>query len=1049
MSAPPTAFDDASPVEGARLPADPNPFTADQQDELEPPLAPQTFDEHRVVLILVAHNGMRWLPGSLAALGAQSRPPDVVVAVDTGSTDRTPELLANELGADDVVTLDRHVPFSAAVAAGVMHADAKHAVGDHPPNLTWIWVLHDDSAALPQALEHLLGAVDNSPSVGIVGPKVRGWADTRRLLEIGLTIAGSGRRETGLERSEQDQGQHDGRGDVLAVGSAGLLVRRSVWDELGGFDQRIRLFRDDIDLGWRANLAGHRVVVAPDAIVHHAEAATHRRRGRDAARHGLHRAEREASLHVLLANRAAWTLPWTYLRLTVATLLRTVGLFLTKAAGDAVEELGAYAAVVLRPDRVWRARRARRATKTVPSRELRPLMAPWGSQARHGLDTVSAVVAGNADRLRQPSARRASLDEPAQPLEEVDTRSRLRRVLARPGVLLFLGLLVIALVAVWPLVGRGLLHGGALLPARLGASDLFTAYRSSWHPVALGSTVDAPPSLWLLGVASLPFLGSVSLLVDVLLLLEVPLAGVSAYLALRRSGLHVLGRVWAGAAYALLPAATGAIATGRLGTVVVHLLLPPLVVAATRAPASTRAAAVAGLLLSVIVSFAPVVWPLAVVLVLVAIPFVGAWRPALRLALAALSPLLLLLPWSWQLLRQPSRFLVEAGAPTPELVEAVPAWQLPLFAPGGPGTPTPWLVVGLLIAGLAALLLSVRRRLVALTWALAVVALASAAVLARTTTTPPSTGIPQGVWTGPFMVLLGGTLVFTASLAAQGPPSFSSGRLQRLTVLVAIAAATMPLLLAGAWVLRGAEDPLVRGDGGVLPGRVAALLDDDRQQRALVLEPTPSGGAIWSLDGDDGPVLGEADVAPDADQVDHVDALVADLVGGRDVGDEKQRLADLAVSYVVFHGSEDDPIVQRLDGQPGLTRLPNVEEAPTWQVQERTGRVRIVREDGGVAVLRSPSNTVSTQITAGPAGRRLILAETADDGWRASFDGEPLEGTRYAGWAQSFDLPTSAGELEVFRERDRRGLVLIAEAVLVGLTVLLALPGRRPDEEES
>ncbi len=373
----------------------------------EPPPAPRTFDEHRVVAVLVAHNGARWLPGALAALGAQSRPPDVVVAVDTGSTDRTPELLANELGAQNVVTLDRHVPFGAAVAAGIAYADETNAVGDHPKELTWIWVLHDDCAALPQALEHLLAAVDDSPSVGIVGPKVRGWADTRRLLEVGLTIAGSGRRETGLERSEQDQGQHDGRGDVLAVGSAGLLIRRSVWDELGGFDQRIRLFRDDLDLGWRANLAGHRVVVATDAIVHHAEAATHRRRGRDATRHGLHRAEREAALHVLLANRAAWTLPWTYLRLTVATLLRAIGLFLTKAFGDAVEELGAYAAVVLRPDRVWRARRLRRATKTVPSRELRPLMAPWGSQARHGLDTVSAVVAGNADRLRQPSSRRA------------------------------------------------------------------------------------------------------------------------------------------------------------------------------------------------------------------------------------------------------------------------------------------------------------------------------------------------------------------------------------------------------------------------------------------------------------------------------------------------------------------------------------------------------------------------------------------------------------------------------------------------------------------
>ena len=78
-----------------------------------------------------------------------------------------------------------------------------------------------------------------------------------------------------------------------------------------------------------------------------------------------------------------------------------------------------------------------------------------------------------------------------------------------------------------------------------------------------------------------------------------------------------------------------------------------------------------------------------------------------------------------------------------------------------------------------------------------------------------------------------------------------------------------------------------------------------------------------------------------------------------------------------------------------------------------------------------------------------MLAETADDGWRASLDGEPLAPSRYAGWAQAFDLPTNAGELEVVREEDRRGLVLVGQAAVVGLAVLLALPGRRPDEEES
>ena len=62
--------------------------------------------------------------------------------------------------------------------------------------------------------------------------KVRGWRDERRLLEVGISMTGGGRRHTGLEKLEYDQGQHDATRDVLAVGSAGMLVRRDVWEDL-------------------------------------------------------------------------------------------------------------------------------------------------------------------------------------------------------------------------------------------------------------------------------------------------------------------------------------------------------------------------------------------------------------------------------------------------------------------------------------------------------------------------------------------------------------------------------------------------------------------------------------------------------------------------------------------------------------------------------------------------------------------------------------------------------------------------------------------------
>ena len=90
-----------------------------------------------------------------------------------------------------------------------------------------MWILHDDANPDPGALEALLAAAADDPRADILGPKLREWPSLRRLLELGVTISGTGRRETGLERGEYDQGQHDDVRQVLAVNTAGMLVRRT------------------------------------------------------------------------------------------------------------------------------------------------------------------------------------------------------------------------------------------------------------------------------------------------------------------------------------------------------------------------------------------------------------------------------------------------------------------------------------------------------------------------------------------------------------------------------------------------------------------------------------------------------------------------------------------------------------------------------------------------------------------------------------------------------------------------------------------------------
>ncbi|HEX2315765.1 MAG TPA: glycosyltransferase family 2 protein, partial [Thermomonospora sp.] len=267
-----------------------------------------TLDRHVVTAVLVAHDGARWLPETLKALLTQTRPVQRLVAVDTGSTDRGPAVLTEVVGDGNLLRLPRATGYGEAVAEALRHGAASLPVPDDSPGeprTEWIWLLHDDSAPAADALAMLLRAADADPAAAVLGPKLRDWDDRRLLLELGVTIDGAGRRDTGVERLEFDQGQHDGVRPVLAVGTAGMLVRRDVWDRLGGLDPAFGIFRDDVDFGWRAHAAGQRVVAVSDAVVFHAEAAGRGLRPLGMTGDSARRRDRRNALYVLLANLPA------------------------------------------------------------------------------------------------------------------------------------------------------------------------------------------------------------------------------------------------------------------------------------------------------------------------------------------------------------------------------------------------------------------------------------------------------------------------------------------------------------------------------------------------------------------------------------------------------------------------------------------------------------------------------------------------------------------------------------------------------------------------
>lgn len=241
--------------------------------------------------VVVSHDGERFLPRLLDALETSTVLPTELVAVDTGSLDGSRAQLVERLSGSAVVDAPRDAGFGAAVSRGLsaLPRGGSDAEG-------WTWLLHDDCAPDANTLRELLVVATSDDWIAVVGPRIRAWPRAQRLLEVGVSISGTGHRETRLELGEYDQGQHDAQHDVLAVSTAGMLVRREVRYRLGGLDPRLPLFRDDVDFGWRVVRAGGRVVFAPAALLFHAEAASDGVRpgqcgslGRDPGRGPLHR----------------------------------------------------------------------------------------------------------------------------------------------------------------------------------------------------------------------------------------------------------------------------------------------------------------------------------------------------------------------------------------------------------------------------------------------------------------------------------------------------------------------------------------------------------------------------------------------------------------------------------------------------------------------------------------------------------------------------------------------------------------------------------------
>ncbi|MEX0705820.1 MAG: glycosyltransferase family 2 protein [Nitriliruptoraceae bacterium] len=853
----------------------------------------QVSDTTRVLVVLVAHDGARWLPATLDALEAQDHPNVDIVAVDNDSTDGSRELLVQRLGTDRVLVADRDLGFPAAVS---MALDAR---GDDIP---LVWLLHDDVAFLPDALTQLISVLDADPRLGAVGPKLRFWSHGERLQSVGWTIDMTGRADSGVDHDELDQGQRDQQRRTLYVSTAGMLVRRSALEEVGRLDPRFHVFRDDLDLCWRLWIAGHDVEVVPSALgVHVSAAGEYVRLGQTSQLGPRYFAERN-TLATLIRNHGPARLPFVLMLYFVVGIAKVAGFVLTRRLGDAFQTVRAWLWNAVRLRETLHLRRATQATRRRTDTELRELFGRVSTRLRAYSEAIAYWIAGGDGSDERP------IDEDEPTDEDIGLAAFVRR---RPVAIAGLLLIAVVVMGAWSLLVPGSIRGGQLAPWPATATAFLADHVAGWHTAGAFGTAQTPsPAQALLGLLQFVLGGSAYLAPRVLLFGSIGAAWVFALRAAQLFSARRVPRVVAATAYVLSPPAIAALMTGQVTALVVLVAIPAVVatglvlVDPKSSPARGWRAVSAMVLIGAATSaFEPVMLPVFGLAALVTViltfgsPGDGAWKRALtiRVVAALAGTVALLLPWSLTLF-DPSGPLTAAGGTFAE----GQLWQWLALSPSLAGFPGLLAGAGFVLAGLLGLVIGVTRvpGLVAGLWMVALVGAILGWMLGRS-------GLL--VWPGLPLMLTAAAfagLYAVAFASAESQLSRYGFGWRQISAAVTATAVAVGLGVVVTSLVRSPLDAYAL-DEPPLPAFVLAEAEQGERFRVLVLADSVDGVAWEVVDGG-GPTMASLGLPP-SPALDVVEDVVEDVVGRSDLT-AAARLGALSIRYVVVpaNGASDD-----------------------------------------------------------------------------------------------------------------------------------------------
>ena len=298
----------------------------------------------RVGLVLVTYTAQDHLGRSLEAIATQSRPPDEVVLVDNASTDAT------------LVVARRAIPGWAVpvqvveAPANLGYAAANNVAVARLGGCDLVALLNPDAFPEPGWLENLVKAAEHHPESASFASRQMMDGHPGRVDGAGdvLHVSGLIWRHGHAQSLASVPGALTPR-PVFSACAAAALYRREDWVRAGGFDERFFCYVEDVDLGFRLQLAGRRCRYVPAAVVHHAGSASAGYGSRFAVYHGHRNSE------WMFVKNMPSALLWRYLPLHLATW--AAGFVWFACRGRAGAFLGAKWDALRGLGPAWRARR--------------------------------------------------------------------------------------------------------------------------------------------------------------------------------------------------------------------------------------------------------------------------------------------------------------------------------------------------------------------------------------------------------------------------------------------------------------------------------------------------------------------------------------------------------------------------------------------------------------------------------------------------------------------------------------------------------------------